>query len=126
MHKTGLPRTTAVIATAAVTAVTLAGLAAAATPAAASPANEAEFVALINAERAHAGLRPLAVAADLTGLARSWSEHMADTSMLAHNPALTPAATHAQSIGENIGYGPTVASLDQAFYASLHHRENEL
>jgi len=126
MIKVGLPRVSAALTAVGVAALGLAGLAATAVPAAASPGNEARFVALINAERAQVGVGPLSVSGDLTGVARGWSAHMAAVAVLSHNPSWTSQITNWQLLGENVGVGSSVPLLDQAFYASQHHRENEL
>lgn len=86
----------------------------------------AQFVHIINAERARAGLRALAVDATMTSVARGWSRHMATTSRLAHNPALARSVRSWRYLGENVGVGYSVSSLAAAFWSSPGHRANIL
>jgi hypothetical protein len=86
----------------------------------------AQFVHIINAERARAGRRPLAVDAHMTSVAGGWSRHMATTSSLAHNPALARSVRSWRYLGENVGVGYSVSSLAAAFWSSPEHRANIL
>ena len=97
-----------------------------ATPATATaPAEEAQFVALVNAERAANGLRPLTVNPELTAIARAWAQHMADTQTLAHNPGFSGQVTQNwHMLGENVGVGPTVELVQTAFVNSPDHYHN--
>lgn len=112
-----------------------ASCACAAAPAAATPTDNVSYAAVsdssgylsrLNGERAAHGLRPLVMRADLTEVAQAWSEHMAATGVLAHNPNLATAITNWLAVGENVGDGPTIADLDAAFMASPKHRANIL
>lgn len=100
---------------------------------AASPANaiidsnaEAEFVQLINQERAARGLKKLSVVSELTKVARSHSQDMAAQSHLHHNPDLGDDVSNWQRLAENVGRGPSVSSLHKAFMDSTGHRANIL
>src|SRR3954471_17688924 len=90
--------------------------------AAGDPASD--FVARINALRASKGVQPLAVNAALTSFAAGWTNHMASTGVLSHNPNLSSAPNNWTVVGENVGDGTTVADLFQAFVNSPHHYEN--
>jgi hypothetical protein len=94
-------------------------------PASAGP-GEADFVSIINAERSAAGLPPLAVATDLTLVAQAHSAQMAATGTLYHTPDLATQVTNWTALGENVGEGPSVQSIADAFYASAPHRANIL
>ena len=94
--------------------------------AAVDPAREAEFVALINVERAKHGLPALAVRSDLREVARKHSLRMATGSRLHHNPDLSREITDWQVVAENVGRGPSVSSLHGAFMGSEGHRANIL
>jgi hypothetical protein len=87
---------------------------------------EAEFVAAVNRERAAAGLPALAVAGDLTTVARRHSARMADQSHLHHNPSLGSDVSGWQKVGENVGQGPSVSSIHGAFMGSPGHERNIL
>jgi hypothetical protein len=88
-------------------------------------AAEAQFVTLINALRASKGLGTLTVDANLTDIARGWSQQMANAGTISHNPNFPNQVTSDwQMLGENVGQGYTVQSLFDAFVASPHHYEN--
>jgi hypothetical protein len=87
---------------------------------------EAEFVAATNRERAAAGLPALSVASDLVAVARRHSVRMADQSHLHHNPNLAGEVSGWQKVGENVGRGPSVSSIQTAFMNSPGHRRNIL
>lgn len=87
---------------------------------------EAQFVALINAERASAGLPEVRVAGDLVEVGRRHARRMADQQHLHHNPALGSDVTGWDKVGENVGRGPDVDRVHAAFMASDAHRRNIL
>lgn len=89
-------------------------------------ATEQAFVELVNGERAAAGLAPLAVYSDLVDDARLQARAIADAGYLFHNPDLAGVTTGWSTLGENVGYGPTVDVLHQAFMDSPPHAENVL
>lgn len=99
-----------------------------ATPAEASsdPAvAEAGFVSRINSLRASKGLPALRVDAELTSIARSWSNHMAQAGACSHNSALGSQVTaNWTKLGENVGHGSDVDAIHSAFVASSHHYPN--
>src|SRR4051812_46188065 len=63
---------------------------------------------------------------DLNSVAQGWADHMAAAGLLSHNPALTSQVANWQTVGENVGEGPDVPSLDTAFWNSPGHRANVL
>jgi hypothetical protein len=87
---------------------------------------EADFVALVNIERAKRGLHALAIRNDLTSVARRHSVRMGDQNRLYHNPNLGTEVTGWQRLAENVGYGPSVTSLHTALMNSDGHRRNIL
>lgn len=87
---------------------------------------EAQFVALLNKRRRSVGVRAVVVHSDLVDVARGWSASMARTDQLAHNPRLGGQVHTWRIVGENVGLGYSVASLDDAFWASPGHRYNLL
>jgi peptidoglycan hydrolase-like protein with peptidoglycan-binding domain len=89
-------------------------------------ASPSSYASMLNGERAAHGLSPLRVSGDLVAVAQQWSAHMASSGTLAHNPGLTSQVSNWQSVGENVGEGPTVEDLDQAFWNSAEHRANIL
>jgi len=95
-------------------------------PAAADTASaETAFVNAINQLRQSKGLRPLAVDPRIVSVARNWSAHMASTKNLAHNPNLaSQAPSDWLRLGENVGYGPDVQTIHNAFVNSPKHYAN--
>jgi uncharacterized protein YkwD len=87
---------------------------------------ESQFVAKMNAARQAAGLRSYAVASDLTSVARQHSAQMASKQSLYHNPNLTTQVQNWQAVGENVGEGPTVSDIHNAFMNSPEHKANIL
>ena len=87
---------------------------------------ESQFVAKMNAARQAAGLRPYAVASDLTSIARQHSAQMASKQSLYHNPNLTSQVHNWRAVGENVGEGPTVTDIHNAFMHSPEHKANIL
>lgn len=87
---------------------------------------EAQFLTLLNRHRTDARLSPVTVSPDLVRVARSWSSSMAGSGDLAHDPDLASLVTNWQVVGENVGDGTDVRTLDDAFWNSPGHRENEL
>jgi hypothetical protein len=95
--------------------------------AAANPAVEAQFVSLMNADRARAGVGPLAVDPTLTAVARSWSDAIVGAGALIHNPAIESELPAGWTRwGENVGEGSSPDALEAAFMASPEHRANIL
>lgn len=87
---------------------------------------ESQFVALLNQERAARGLPKLAVASDLVSVARKHSARMASSGELYHNPNLGSDVSGWQKVGENVGRGPSVSTIHDAFMNSSGHRANIL
>ncbi len=84
------------------------------------------FVSLINSSRAAAGLRPYVVRSDLTAVAQAQAQRMASSGKLYHNPHLATDVKNFAWVGENVGYGPGVVALHNAFMNSSGHRANIL
>lgn len=102
------------------------GLAASAGTGSQEPGMAAQFVARINSERAGSGRAGLAVSSALTGAAERWAATMARQNTLAHNPDLAGEVSGWHYLGENVGVGYSVSSLESAFWNSAEHRSNIL
>ena len=89
---------------------------------------EYAFRELVNEERAAVGLPALASFDDLIDDARLQADEMSDAGYLYHNPELAEvtASENWFTLGENVGYGPTVDILHQAFMDSPPHADNVL
>jgi hypothetical protein len=97
-----------------------------ATAAHADPGSEeAQFLALTNQLRVQHGLNPLASYGGLVSIARTWSGNMAAAGNISHNMNLPNQVSGPWTkLGENVGVGSTVDSIQNAFVASPHHYEN--
>lgn len=96
------------------------------TPAHAASGSASYFVNAINAQRVAHGRPRLAVSSEMTSAAQRWASTMARSNTLAHNPRLASSVSNWRYLGENVGVGPSASSLEAAFYASPHHRDNML
>ena len=95
-------------------------------PASASGPNMSSILSAVNSARANAGRRPLSLRSDLSGVAYRWSQKMAASGTLRHNPNLTGQVTGWRWVGENVGYGPDWRAVHVAFMNSPGHRVNIL
>ena len=84
------------------------------------------FIAQINGARASHGRARLSIDSTLTSVATGWALSMSKTSVLSHNPRLATSVRGWHYLGENVGVGYSLASLEQAFWASAPHRANLL
>lgn len=95
-------------------------------PAAQASGTESAFVSAINSSRAAQGASRLSVQSDLVSVARAQAARMAAKQDLYHTPNLGGAVRNWKVVGENVGYGPDVATLHRAFMNSAPHRANIL
>jgi Cysteine-rich secretory protein family len=119
----GLRRT---IATVLATLVVGTGIGIAIPSAAQADGNVGAFLNHLNGLRAAHGLPGLALTADLSAIAQSHSQAMAAQGTIFHNPSLTTQVTNWQTVGENVGMGPSEALIDNAFDNSPPHYANEV
>jgi hypothetical protein len=92
----------------------------------ASASDESEFVAYTNSARASHGVPAYAVRYDLTAVARRQAARMAAGRQIYHNPNLSSEVSNWRALGENVGEGPSVSSIQTAFMNSSSHRANIL
>jgi hypothetical protein len=97
-------------------------------PASASPADEEScFVSAINSARGAAGVAPLSIQGDLLRISRVWSQTMSTAGHIFHNTNIANLVpSNWQTVGENVGTGPTCDSIAEAFMNSPEHRRNIL
>src|SRR6478752_2613760 len=89
---------------------------------AADPGAENDFAARINALRASVGAPGLTQHPVLTAKAEAWAQHMADSGCLCHSNLPDGVTVGWRKLGENIGRGPSVASIHDALvHSSLHY-----
>ena len=114
--------------TCALTVLTMAVLLPAVSPAApagAQAAEETAFIAALNQTRTNVGLPALTIHDELTSLSRGWAQTMADAGEIFHaNPISAGLGAPWLKLGENVGVGPTVTELMDAFRASPGHYAN--
>jgi uncharacterized protein YkwD len=111
--------------TASSTPVAAGGAAAAHGATSPSPDIEAQFVSRINSLRSSKGLSQLRVHSQLLSVARNWTERMVQAGQISHNPNLSSEVSgNWTKLGENVGVGPSVDSLMQAFQNSPAHNRN--
>jgi cysteine-rich secretory family protein len=116
-------RPAAILLTAALSIGTLSALAA---PAHAG-SEESQFISKHNATRSSRGISTMSVRSDLTSVARRHSARMAAKGTIWHNPNLANEVSgNWTMLGENVGMGPDVNDLYQAFMDSAPHRHNIL
>ncbi len=86
---------------------------------------EAQFVASINQLRASKGLNALTVDSQLVASSRIWADQMKAAGSISHAADLSVGVTQEwQKLGENVGVGPTVTALMDAFIDSPGHYAN--
>jgi|GEM_PF-2568049 len=93
-------------------------------PASADTASdEARVLSLIRQTRVSVGAPALAVDPGLTSIARNWAAKVARDGALSHNGALA-SQVNASRVSENVGMGPSIDVVHQAFLNSAGHRAN--
>jgi hypothetical protein len=96
-----------------------------------SPADAAAMFQATNQARTDNGLGALQYDAGAASVAIFWANQLASSGTLQHNPNLvtqieTNDTTAWTRIGENVGFGPSVSSLQTAFMNSAPHKANIL
>lgn len=92
--------------------------------------DQSQDIDLVNASRKSARLGALNADYGASDKAQAWSEHMARTGVLEHTgggSSVDPSGlTKWCSVGENVGYGSSVAQVHDAFMASPPHKAHIL
>jgi uncharacterized protein YkwD len=86
--------------------------------------DESRFLSLTNQLRASVGAPALSLDAGMSNVARSWSQQMAASGGISHNPNRQTQITGWSVLGENVGMGSTVDILNNALVNSPAHYEN--
>ena len=93
-------------------------------------AQQTEDMTLINAARKDNRKASLTVDDPAMTKAQAWSQNMASRGVLEHTGGGTKIDTRGLTnwcgVAENVGYGPTVKSVHEAFLRSSSHRTNML
>lgn len=82
------------------------------------------MIDLVNASRVGAGLPPLREHAVLSLKADRWARHLRDLCDLEHSELADGAPREWLKLGENVGYGGTIAQIHEAYLNSPSHRAN--
>jgi uncharacterized protein YkwD len=80
----------------------------------------------MNADRTANRLRALPTQADAQRKAQAWAEKLARENTLYHSKLSDGIKVNWCSLGENVGYGPSIASIEDAYMKSPGHRANIL
>ncbi|HEX2574911.1 MAG TPA: CAP domain-containing protein [Aquihabitans sp.] len=80
----------------------------------------------LNKDRNAHGLRSLGAQADAQRKAQAWAERLARENRLYHSTLTDGIGVRWCSIGENVGYGGSVAGVQDAYMNSPDHRRNIL
>ena len=96
-----------------------------------SAADESAMFNATNQSRADNGKPAIQYDAALSKVANAWANQLAAARTLSHNPSLVDqvnnqVTTQWTRLGENVGFGPDVARLEQAFMNSAPHQANIL
>jgi len=83
-----------------------------------------EVINLVNASRADAGLNKLTPNVTLSLKADEWAKKLRDACALSHSKLSDGAPKQWLKLGENVGYGGTIAQIHEAYLNSPGHRAN--
>jgi uncharacterized protein YkwD len=87
-------------------------------------ADRNEVISLVNQSRAQAGLRQLKHNIQLDIKADAWAQKLRDACNLSHSKLSDGAPKEWRKLGENVGYGGTIAQVHDAYLNSPGHRAN--
>jgi uncharacterized protein YkwD len=96
------------------------------TPAVAVSDREDQLYSLISRARSGRGLASLQLNEELSALARSHSDRMADQGDLFHTPCLSCRIDIGKVLAENVGFGYSVRQVHRMLMRSAGHRANLL
>lgn len=85
-----------------------------------------EVARYVNRDRSAAGVRPLGQNYELSVKAQRWAEYLARRGSLVHSNLSSGISYRWKSLGENVGYGSTIAKVHQGYRRSSGHRANIL
>ncbi len=88
------------------------------------PAGDA--LTLLNRDRTSYGLPPLRVHSQLQSKAQNWAARLARENRLYHSDLTSGVPSCWTGLGENVGYGSSVAQVQAAYMNSPAHRANIL
>jgi uncharacterized protein YkwD len=83
-----------------------------------------EVISLINQSRAAAGIGALRENGALNNKADAWAQHLRDICSLEHSRLADGAPPEWLKLGENVGFGGTIAQVHEAYLNSPGHKAN--
>jgi uncharacterized protein YkwD len=89
-------------------------------------AGQEEAFAALNNDRAAHGLAPMFPHGELLAKAQAWADKLASDGRLSHSNLSSGVPGCWRSLGENVGYGSSVGSVQDAFMNSQGHKDNVL
>lgn len=87
-------------------------------------ATQNQVLTELNADRTAYKLRTLPTQADAQRKAQAWAEKLARENTLYHSKLSDGIGVRWCSLGENVGYGPNVPAIQDAYMASPGHKAN--
>jgi uncharacterized protein YkwD len=87
---------------------------------------QAQVLDELNADRKANGRRVLPTQVDAQNKAQAWAERLARENRLYHSTLSNGINTKWCSLGENVGYGPSAAAIQDGYMGSSGHRANVL
>ena len=87
-------------------------------------AQQSQVLSELNADRTAHGLRALPTQADAQRKAQAWADKLARENTLYHSTLSSGINVRWCSIGENVGYGPSVPAIEDAYMKSPGHKAN--
>ena len=91
-------------------------------PATGQASGVSQLLDLVNQDRAAHGASPVALSSTLNNIAQQQANGMASAGRIFQNSAFPGDVPAANSAGENVGYGPDVVTVHNAFVASPEHQ----
>lgn len=88
--------------------------------------SQASVQAELNKDRSEHSLRTLPIQQEAQAKAQKWAEKLARENRLYHSELREGFGDGWCSLGENVGYGPSVPAIEDAYMASPGHRANIL
>ena len=87
---------------------------------------QSQVLSEMNADRTANSLRALPTQADAQRKAQAWAEKLARENTLYHSKLSDGIRVRWCSLGENVGYGPSIPAVEDAYMKSPGHRANIL
>lgn len=88
--------------------------------------DQSQVLSRLNNDRQAHGRSSLSTHAQAQAKAQKWAEHLARTGNLSHSNLTDGISGCWRNLGENVGSGPSVAAIQQAYMNSSGHRANIL